>query len=307
MRTLIAVCVFAIVALSVAEARIVAFKAGGSDEKCHDKSGTCIAANKKCSGKFEKNLCSGGNSNQCCVPAGANTPCGNGGTCIDVNVKSCAKGTTPKLCPGGTNIQCCGHRAGGGGGGQTPTPTPPTPNPPTPTPPTPAPSSATGLPSFDSLWECYPHGEANEVKKHLGGQIDADWITNTCTIRISRALICANRPLQLPFKLSTGKDLLAVPGAPFRKTPKPMYSIRVKEFSEYARAKFGKPSLTFANTGDGGAIPAAFKGKSGLIMFDVRVWSDATGHFDLWDGETEQCAHECYFDKARNVALWIAP
>ncbi|WP_425605493.1 T6SS effector amidase Tae4 family protein [Pseudoxanthomonas putridarboris] len=29
------------------------------------------------------------------------------------------------------------------------------------------------------------------------------------------------------------------------------------------------------------------KGKNGIVMFSVKGWSDATGHFTLWEGATQ--------------------
>ncbi len=40
---------------------------------------------------------------------------------------------------------------------------------------------------FDSMWNEYPLGEAAAVKKRIGGNVDADWIANTCVVRVSRA------------------------------------------------------------------------------------------------------------------------
>lgn len=39
-------------------------------------------------------------------------------------------------------------------------------------------------------------------------------------------------------------------------------------------------------------------------MFDVRGWSDATGHFDLWDGT--KCVGSEYFEEAHAIYLWSA-
>ena len=42
--------------------------------------------------------------------------------------------------------------------------------------------------------------------------------------------------------------------------------------------------------------------RSRLICFEVDGWSDATGHFDLWNGS--ECIHSEYFGKASKVHLW---
>jgi len=43
-------------------------------------------------------------------------------------------------------------------------------------------------PSFDAMRKAYPKGTVAEVKKLIGGKVNATWITNTCVIRVSRAL-----------------------------------------------------------------------------------------------------------------------
>lgn len=38
-------------------------------------------------------------------------------------------------------------------------------------------------------------------------------------------------------------------------------------------------------------------------MFDVGGRSDATGHFDIWDGS--QIRYHSYWDEAHSIYLWI--
>ena len=40
----------------------------------------------------------------------------------------------------------------------------------------------------------------------------------------------------------------------------------------------------------------------GLLVFDVRIWSDASGHVTLWNGTA--CSDHCYFPQASVVYLW---
>src|SRR5688572_21594284 len=42
------------------------------------------------------------------------------------------------------------------------------------------------LPAFDDLWASYAYGEPEDVKELIGGAVNADWITNTCVVRVSR-------------------------------------------------------------------------------------------------------------------------
>jgi hypothetical protein len=143
------------------------------------------------------------------------------------------------------------------------------------------------LPAFDKIWAAYPHGEASEVKKLIGGAVDAAWITNTCAIRVSRALNEAG--FAIP---RTVAGLNTVRGGDNKR-----YAYRVAELRRYMRTVLGRPDITSSNPDD-------FIGKKGLIVFEVRGWSDATGHFDLWDGT--QPAHAEYFDRASSVQLWLA-
>ncbi|MEX1363517.1 MAG: T6SS effector amidase Tae4 family protein [Nannocystaceae bacterium] len=52
----------------------------------------------------------------------------------------------------------------------------------------------------------------------------------------------------------------------------------------------------------GGEVPSSFKGRQGVIIFEVDGWNDATGHVDLWNGS--RCRHNGYFHKASRVMLW---
>jgi hypothetical protein len=135
------------------------------------------------------------------------------------------------------------------------------------------------LPSFSSLWANYPNGDPDAVKSMIGGHVNATWITNTCVIRLCYALNHSGYHVHGDSGLHvvSGKDGL-------------MYGYRVAEFKPYLEHHFGAPR----RFGTGA--------QTGIICFEVHGWSDATGHFDLWDGG--QCRHEGYFDKASAVWLW---
>lgn len=150
---------------------------------------------------------------------------------------------------------------------------------------------ANKLPSFSALKQHFPALKADAVKKLIGGNVDADYITNCCTIRLSRALNGAGAPIPKSFP-----GMTTVKGGDGKR-----YALRVKEFRVYMRQTYGPPTLTAR----GGPVAESFRGVSGVIMFDVRVWSDATGHFDLWDGST--CAYEGHWAEAFEVQLWQAP
>ncbi len=134
------------------------------------------------------------------------------------------------------------------------------------------------LPSFQSLWNNYPNGEADEVKSLIGGNINLPWVTNTCVIRICYAL---NR---CGVRVHDGGGMHTARGGDGYR-----YGYRVSEFKVWMENHFGPPEK--------------FSGsQKGIIMFDVDVWSDATGHFDLWDGM--QARHQAYFNVASSTYIW---
>lgn len=151
------------------------------------------------------------------------------------------------------------------------------------------PLPTTGLPSFTSMWANYPPDhDASAVKKAIGGKVDAGWIENTCTIRLSRAFNYSGQPIP-----RSHPGLSVVSGGDGM-----WYAFRVREMRRYLESRYGQ--ATFQANG-----PEAFlhaKGKQGIIMFDVVGWSNATGHFDLWNGR--QARYEAYFSKAREVMIW---
>ena len=152
------------------------------------------------------------------------------------------------------------------------------------------------LPDFDALWNAYPSGLAADVKREIGGNVDADWISNTCTIRISRCFNRAGAPIP------GGLDYLnTVRGGDGMR-----YAFRVREFSRYLERVYGAPSVTheYPDADHGHAPPAAIEGKRGLIRFDVEGWRDATGHLDLWNGA--ECVNHGYFARSWRVSLWEA-
>ncbi len=137
------------------------------------------------------------------------------------------------------------------------------------------------IPAFSRLWAHYPNGEAATVKRLIGGNVNLPWVTNTCTIRISRAFNYAGAPIP-----RTIPGLNTIRGGDGKR-----YAYRVREFHRFLVNHVKAPDIK----GD-------VDGHQGVIMFKVSIWTDATGHFDLWDGS--KCAHHGYFDVADEVYLW---
>lgn len=155
---------------------------------------------------------------------------------------------------------------------------------------------AARLKNFEKMWDAYPApgGSADEAKHIIGGRATSDGIDNTCVLRVSRAFNYSGNLIPR----SSTDEILTIKGGDGRN-----YAIRVREFTRYMRRKYGAPSYEHEYPAPGGGeVPASFKGRQGVIIFEVEGWTDATGHADLWNGTT--CRHHCYFNKASRVMLW---
>lgn len=154
------------------------------------------------------------------------------------------------------------------------------------------------LPNFQKMWDAYPNGTADEVKAQIGGAINAAWITNTCAIRLSYCFNYAGTPVGAEAGNSKGKPRLVITGG-----DKKRYILRVREFNTWLLENYGKPTYKVKKE-RGAAMPPEFANKKGIIQFNDCGWSDASGHFDLWDGTA--CKHEAYWEKAKEVYIWEA-
>ncbi|MGO9601008.1 MAG: type VI secretion system amidase effector protein Tae4 [Isosphaeraceae bacterium] len=144
---------------------------------------------------------------------------------------------------------------------------------------------------FQRLWDNYPLGTAEQVKQGIGGHVNAAWITNTCTIRLSRAFNYSGEEIPDPAAAKV-IGMNVVSGA-----DKKWYAYRVSEFHKYMQSKYGMPLTVQGN----GTIPASILSKKGVIEF-VVAFSDATGHFDVWNGA--KCKYEEFFARAKTINLW---
>lgn len=151
------------------------------------------------------------------------------------------------------------------------------------------------LPSFAAMVRAYPnHADPADVFALIGGKVLANNYPNSCVIRVSRALNYSGQPIRRTAGMltSSGSD-------------GKWYAPRVADFDAYMRRNYGPPALEVQGQPRGPTDRSAFRGKRGIIEFKVTGWSNATGHFDLWDGI--RCIHQDYFEKASRVSLWIAP
>ncbi len=89
-----------------------------------------------------------------------------------------------------------------------------------------------------------------------------------------------------------------------------LYGYRVAELKKYMHNVFGSPTIIEKGTK---IRQVDFYNKKGIIAFDVSGWSDATGHFSLWDGTKLLYGDEFNLPTSgtgvilTRVSLWICP
>ncbi len=119
-------------------------------------------------------------------------------------------------------------------------------------------------------------------KRKVGGHVDdtrgaTQWLTDTCTLRLSRALTYSDCPIP-----NNAPGLRTVHGG-----DKLNYAYAVQEFHRWIIGRFGRPDIEVKGA------PVArdkFASHKGLIIFDIKFGNNpgmswgAQGHADLWDG-----------------------
>ena len=137
-------------------------------------------------------------------------------------------------------------------------------------------------PSWTDMQRHYP----SESKKTLllyseiGGRIpqyktqadlEASAYVNSCAIRMSRGLNLSG--VKLPKAISAHGNLV---GGDHKN-----YWIRVIDLKKWLINNLGRPDVEE----EGGiGIVSKFKGRHGIVLFDVVGWGDASGHFTILDG-----------------------
>ena len=156
------------------------------------------------------------------------------------------------------------------------------------------------IPDFSLLrrsyldYERYP--QPAEVRKMIGGGVNASDITNTCTIRLCHAMNEVGYPVPRLWEGITNRQ----------GKNKKYYIIRVVNFRPWMVATFGKPDRDFSKEPGTRFDRGALNGREGIIGFEIG-FGDATGHFDLWYQDKfshEASAGKDYFTLASRVSLW---
>jgi len=153
---------------------------------------------------------------------------------------------------------------------------------------------ASGLCSaFNQIWRAYPPDSvtSESLRASIGF---GSWISNTCAIRTTMALNAAGfQPAVI------GKARWIAKGKP--------YLIRVLEMQQFMLAAFGSPYAVGdkgRQSGGNWIAPASFIGKAGIVRWSECGFSDATGHFDVWNGHDQTIRGHGYFGRCQRVELW---
>ena len=152
------------------------------------------------------------------------------------------------------------------------------------------------LPNFDLMKNYYPTDpDPDKIKRDIGKDVNQSHYHNTCVIRLSHAFNYANHPIPSDtavFRTKQGAD-------------GKWYGLRVSEFRKYMERTYGKPTVLERPAKKGGGIsPSKFKGYRGILGLAVDGFSDATGHFTLWEIDRLLYGHMEYFKRSHEAALW---
>lgn len=136
-------------------------------------------------------------------------------------------------------------------------------------------------------------GSLDAVGKVIGGKVQAKLekkvFVNACAIRMSYVLN------------QSGLIVAQAPGLHSAGADGRQYLVRVSDLLKFLISRWGQADVIvdFPKERD-------FAGKTGLIVFDVPEWNDATGHATLWNGKQGmECSDSCYFSKSKRAYLWV--
>jgi hypothetical protein len=154
-------------------------------------------------------------------------------------------------------------------------------------------------PTWSKFWAEFPdygtYPDSEAVKAMIGGNVDADYITNTCAVRLSRGLNDSGVPVP-----GNRAGLVTVKGGDGKR-----YALRVAEMRTWLPGALGKPAVDLRKKQGESFDKSSLAALKGIIAFDIR-FSDATGHLDSWDGRTFSSEYnvEDYWAPATRITLW---
>ena len=143
----------------------------------------------------------------------------------------------------------------------------------------------------------YPSGTSKEAYTKIGGKVAYNFETNgnfknTCAIRMSRSLNYSG--VKIDFIKPKNRQSITGSGEDHN-----WYFYTVEGLSKFIVSRFGNPE--FEGTYD----ELQSLGLKGIVQFSDCGFTNATGHFDLYDGN--KCYNHCYGDHCNKVKLWLLP
>jgi|GEM_PF-241709 len=148
------------------------------------------------------------------------------------------------------------------------------------------------LPSFEDMAKNYPGSlSSSGVYKLIGGKVYKNHLSNpvtysnSCALRLSRALNYS------------GAEIPHIYGQTGSGSDGKWYFYKVSDLKNYLIDTYGPADCT-GNASD-------FADKKGIIFFQNCGWSNATGHFDLWNGSS--CENHCYWNECNSASMWLLP
>lgn len=109
---------------------------------------------------------------------------------------------------------------------------------------------------------------------------------NACAIRLSYVL---NK---------TAKKIPYISGQTVSGKDGSWYIFKVKTMISYLKKEYGPPDHVIDNP-----TTSKFANYKGIMVFDVEIWSDASGHATIWDGA--HCTDKCYFPESKKAYIWL--
>jgi len=164
---------------------------------------------------------------------------------------------------------------------------------------------SSGGSTFQQMWNNYPRysqypSERNgsyysgpgSFWQHAGGhqEMNATTFKNSCSLRMCYAL---NRSgVRIPYapgRVSDGDHMWGIP--------------RLTDLQPFLIQNFGQPKQYSPNSWRG-----QLAGQTGIVMFQVNIWSDASGHTALWNGQqlSDGGEHD-YTNVSSGVLFWPIP
>jgi hypothetical protein len=133
-----------------------------------------------------------------------------------------------------------------------------------------------------------------QIKKAIGGDVNANYIDNTCAVRMSRALNNVG-----------GHDITQTQYDPvkkrydsFRGGDGKQYIFRVTGLARYLTSTYGSPDVHSQSK-------SSFVGRKGIMIMRLKLpgSSSYTGHVALWDGAGFYQSKD-YVNDASDMWLW---